>query len=412
MRKNDIKYGEKKYLINFPQTFKVHIIEPESSKKIDNSYLVENSLQNPLNSPSLLEFIESIKNLLIIVNDTARSTPTEKILKIILPSLQKTKYKIIIATGTHKVDFKKDLPKIFGALYKEVKDFVIVHNSKNDEMTYLGTTTFDNDIYLNKCIEDFEGIVVIGSVEPHYFAGFTGGRKSFLPGIAAYITIEKNHSFALNDKKSKIAILDENPVHEDMLEAISFIKKPIFSIQTVLDTEQNVIFASSGNIYDSFDKAVEFSRKYFIKKVSFKADIIVAEIETPFDKSLYQAHKGLENCKSVLKNNGIYILVAKCKDGLGSSNFVDLLKFANSLEELISFTKKEYKLGYHKSNRIAKFLLQNKLWLVSDLPDDIVTDIYMRNFHSVQEAIDSAIIIKGEKTKILIIKNAATVIPV
>jgi len=399
------------FAIRLPKRSIVNTLEPKKIWKIRAPFLVEKSLENSINSLNFIEFISNYKSILIVVNDSTRSTPTERILSIILPKMYKNEYKIIIATGTHKINIQKDFPRIFGKLSEKIQNSVIIHNSKEDEMIFFGSTSFNNKIYLNKCIDNFEGIITIGSVEPHYFAGFTGGRKSFLPGIASYQTIEKNHSFALDDENSKIAHLSGNPVHEDMIEAVSLINKPIYSIQTVFDTDQNVIFSSAGHINDSFNTVVDFSREIFIKKVPSYADIIIAEIEFPFDQSLYQAHKGLENCKSVLKKGGIFILVANCKEGFGSSNFVNLLLSSKSLDELTPATKNEYKLGYHKTYRIAKFLQHNSLWLVSNLPDSKVSEIFMKNHPSIQSAIDSAIKIKGEDVKILIVKNAATLIP-
>jgi len=178
---------------------------------------------------------------------------------------------------------------------------------------------------INRMVTEAGSILVIGSVEPHYFAGFTGGRKSFLPGVASHRTIERNHEGALSPR-SRVLSLEGNPVHEDMMAAMDILDEvPIFSIQTVLTADHRIYAVAAGDIHDSFRAAVERAKKVFCVRMGRKADIVVTVAAHPMDVDLYQSHKALENGKMALRPGGVIILVSRCREGVGEDQFYRLL---------------------------------------------------------------------------------------
>jgi nickel-dependent lactate racemase len=253
-------------------------------------------------------------------------------------------------------------------------------------------------------------IVIIGSVEPHYFAGYTGGRKSFLPGIAAYRTIEQNHKLALK-ASAKALSLEGNPVHEDMEDAILTVKeKEVFSIMTVLDRNERIYAATAGDITESLKAAIDKAHQVFSVEIKEKADIVVAVAPYPMDIDLYQSQKALDNGKFALNDNGILILVSKCRMGVGSDTFIKLLSSCRSPQETLDKIDKEFKLGYHKAAKMAEIARWAQMWAVTSLDDELLKSVFITPFHTLQEAIDKAITIKGEE-RILFLMNASLTVP-
>ncbi len=388
----------------------VEIIKPKKVAVFDQEKLIRESLQNPIDPPDLQTFLQDKQNILIIVNDGSRNTPTQIIISAIYDHIKNKNFKFIVALGTHRQPTKIEFDRIFGKYYHEFKDRIFCHDSQNDEMTYFGKTTRGTPVKINSEVIKADGVIVISSVEPHYFAGFTGGRKSFLPGIAAYNSIEQNHSLALMDKAT-ILELNGNPVHEDMKEAAMMITTETYCILAVLDTNDKVFYSTSGNIHSTLKNASEKVIEVFAPEIKEKADIIIAINKPPLNRNLYQSQKGLENCKSILKENGIFILVSGCNEGIGNNAFYELMASCKSPEMVFQKVEKNYKLGYHKAAKFVSFMQKNKLWFVSEIEDDVLENIFIRNFSSLQKAVNEAIILKGKDAKISLILNAGITVP-
>ncbi len=187
--------------------------------------------------------------------------------------------------------------------------------------------------------------------------------------------------------------------------------KPIFSIQTVLDGERRLYAATAGDINKSFDNAIAFAKEVFCVPIEEKADIVVSIAPYPMDVDIYQSQKAIDNGKLALKENGILILVAKCRTGIGPKTFYELLSSKNSSEEVLQMIKNEYKLGYHKAAKMAEIDLWADMWGVTDLDHEIMENVFIRPFCSIQEAIDEAIKEKGSNVKILFLMDGSITVP-
>ncbi|MGD9733803.1 MAG: nickel-dependent lactate racemase, partial [Desulfamplus sp.] len=364
-------------------------LEANDVKIGDQVDAIEQAMNNPCKSASLMEFLADARDLLIIVNDATRPTPTKTVMDVIWSGIKKKSIPVnfIIATGAHRGPTEEEYIQIFGSLYEEVKDKIIVHDAKKDEeMVFLGKSSNGTEMYVHKAGVDAHKIIIIGSVEPHYFAGYTGGRKSFLPGIASYKTIEQNHKLALVPEACALA-LEGNPVHEDMIDALKTVQKEIFSIMTVLDKNHKIYAVTAGDIHASFEAAIDRANEVFAVPIKKKADIVVSLVKFPADIDLYQAQKGLDNGKLALKENGILILVAKCRCGIGGKAFADLLGSCSTPKEVLETIDKGYKLGYHKAAKMAEIGLWAEMWGVTDIEPDTLAKLFIRPFASLQEAL-------------------------
>lgn len=373
--------------------------------------LVLRAVENPFGGPDLASFLSGAGKLLVIVNDQTRPTPTREVLTAIAPFLEGADPWFIIATGVHRGPTEEEYRSIFGdELFQRYREKIHAHDARRDEMVFLGTSRAGTEMYVNRMGVEAENIIVIGSVEPHYFAGYTGGRKGFLPGIASYATIEQNHRHALHPMARALS-LSGNPVHEDMVDALKVVDKKIFAIMTVLDKEHSIFAVSAGDINRSFDAAIADADRVFVAEVPEKADVVVSAAKYPMDIDLYQAQKAIDNGKLALKDGGILILVAGCRDGIGEESFASLLSSSDTPEGVLSAIEKGYRLGYHKAGKMAEVFLRAEVRAVTDLPDDLLRSMFIVPEHDVQEAVDRALLEKGDAAKVLFLPDGCVTVP-
>ena len=389
----------------------VDVLEANDVNIDNEDDTIQMALHDPINSKPFKRFLSDAKKVLVIVNDATRPTPTKKILGFILDELQQTNFNFIIATGAHRGPSTEEFLQIFGSFYDDIKDRIIVHDARiPEDMVFLGTSTNGTDMYVNKAGVEADKIIIISSVEPHYFAGYTGGRKSFLPGIAGYTTIEQNHKLALAPEARALA-LDGNPVHEDMMDAIKTVKQDIFSIMTVLDKHHNIYATCCGHIHDSFHAAIAMANKVFAAPLTDKADIVVSVVTFPQDIDLYQAQKGIDNAKLALKKGGIMILVAKCRCGIGGKAFADLLGSSDTPEDALETIEKGYVLGYHKAAKMAEIGLWAQMWGVTDIDPNLISKLFIKPFNDLQTAVDQALEEKGRDANVLFLMDGGLTVP-
>lgn len=388
------------------------IVYPNTVEIKDQKSVILDAVKNPIDSPGIHDFLDDTDPVLFVVNDATRPTPTAKILSLIWNELKNKNVKFLVATGMHRAPSEDEYIEIFGDKFNDIRSRVFSHDSRDDSKNiYIGQTSQGTDVYFDKLLDEVEKIVTITSVEPHYFAGYTGGAKSFLPGIARFSTIEQNHKLAL-EATAKALIIDGNPVREDIEEAYKLIKKDkkVFSIQTVLNKDHDVYYCACGDVERSFDEACKRAKDVFSVEIKEKSDIVVAVVPYPMDIDLYQSQKAIDNGKLVLNDNGIILLVSSCRKGLGEETFVRLLSDARNPDDALLKISNGFKLGYHKSAKVAEVMKWASIWAYVKLPLDLLDSIFIRGFENLQEAIDSAIEEKGNE-KILFLMDASLTVP-
>jgi nickel-dependent lactate racemase len=411
-----VHYGTGEQVVDI-EGLDVEVATPEELGEVDERAELTRALASPIASPSLADFLAGADDAIVIVNDAKRATPTARILEHIADDLGGVEnLTFIIATGTHRESTPDEIAKILGNAPARHNARVVVHDGRDPEtLRCLGKTPRGTEVCFNKLVLDASRIVIIGSVEPHYFAGFTGGRKAFLPGVAGYETVCSNHSHTLLPG-THLMSLEGNPVHEDMMDAIALLgDRAIFSIMVVIDSDHRICGAFTGDMNGSFETAVERSREVYSVDVSGKSEIVVAVALNPADSDLYQAHKAIESSKLALTRGGILILVAACGEGFGNDVFVEQLQSAETPPDVArNMTSKpggEYAIGDHKSVKLAELVMESDVWMVTDLPRNTIEDMFFRPFRSVQEALDAALEIKGRDTHVLFLMDAANTVP-
>ena len=360
---------------------------------------------------SFEKFMALPGDLLVIVNDGTRPTPTRYVLDVIGQDLANADASFLIATGSHRAPTRQEYDFIFGSWYERFKDRVYVHDCHAmDEMDFYGKTGRGTELYLNKLVKKAARVIVIGSVEPHYFAGYTGGRKAFLPGVAAYCSIEQNHKMALSPDAKALA-LEGNPVHDDLMEAMTLVKCPVYSIMTVLDKDHAIDTVTAGDITESFDEAVRAANRIFTAPLGSKADIVVTAAPYPMDVDLYQSQKAIDNAKLALKKGGTMILVSACREGIGGEAFAKLLSGASTPEQVLEKIRSGFRLGYHKAAKMAEVFMNATVQAYTELDDEQMKSIFITPVHDLQKAIDDAVAKYGPSSKVVFMPDGSVTVP-
>jgi len=269
-------------------------------------------------------------------------------------------------------------------------------------------------VKVNRLLAEAGGVVLINSVEPHYFAGYTGGRKSLFPGLAAYETVWANHRLSM-EPGSESLILSGNPVHEDLQDAMAIgtADKMIFSIQLVLDKDHRIGFAAAGGLDETFRRAVEMADKQFVLEIDRPYEVVVAAAPHPMDCNFYQTNKAIQSGALAVKEGGVLIVVSECPFGLGENQtlFDMLAAAASPAQALERAASQEYRLGVQQATRIAAILQRAEIWAVTSLKDDDVRAMFMTPFADVQTAVDAALAAQGADAQVLFLSEASITVP-
>jgi len=360
--------------------------------------------------------------LLIVVNDATRPTPSPEVLGVIAPQLDRWltepggELAFVIATGTHRAALPEEIERILGPdVARAHRARVFSHDAKDHRsLVSLGTTSRGTPVEVNRLLADARSVLVINSVEPHYFAGYTGGRKSLFPGLAGYDTVWANHRMSMQPG-SETLVLQGNPVHEDLEEALAIgvEGKRIFSIQLVLDKEHRVGFAAAGDLESTFASAVAVADRQFVLDIDRLNEVVVAAAPYPMDCNLYQTNKAIQAGALALKDGGILIVVSQCPFGLGENQTLfDMLSAAESPAHAIERANvEEYRLGVQQATRIASILQRAEIWAVSSLDDADVRAMFMTPYHDLQQAVDDALEKQGPESQVLFLVESSITVP-
>ena len=357
--------------INLPVGIK--IVEPNLK---DFSILNKELIAKQVMTPGLIDFVQS-DDTLCIVNDGHRATPSQLILEQLAKIENHKITTIIIATGTHSPPTQMEIDQIVGRYDKKLNAKLLVHDSLSPDLVMIGTTSQGTEVRINPIVKSFTRILCINSVEPHYFAGFTGGIKSLVPGLAAKTTVEKNHSWAL-DENSEPLNIESNPLPLDLWETRGMIKAEVYGIQMV-SVGKDIYGVHTDELRTAFMAAVEQSRKILSVKLDKLYDVIVSIVYPPLDRSLYQAQKGIENTRQVLKPGGEMILLAECHEGIGNTAFYEtIIKYKHPSDVMNALNRKNYHFGDHKAYKFASLTNESKLTLVGQLDENQTRKFFAR----------------------------------
>ena len=360
----------------------------------DSVKAIVDSLKRPVGTPSLAELINANDKIAIIVSDITRPCPTHKILPPLLRELKKNGIRydnvsIVFATGIHRKQTPEEQKNLVGSnVFGKVKIF---ENDAEDYQSHqtLGVTSRGTSVSIDRRLVNCDFIIGVANIEIHYYAGYTGGAKSLLPGVASREAIQQNHSL-LFQPGAQPGKADGNPVREDFEEAAK-IAGLNFILNVVLNDKREITGVFSGDFVKAHRAGVSQVDQMYKVPIREKADIVIASAGGfPKDINLYQAHKALDNAGYAVRDGGIIILVAECADGLGSKTFEKWIMKSLTPDDVIGRLRRNFVIGGHKAFYIAQLTKKAKIFLVSSLPDDVVKKAFMEPYKTIDGALKAA----------------------
>lgn len=311
---------------------------PKSEKSEDE--LVLEAMANPIGSPKLSELAKGKKDVVIICSDHTRPVPSKHIIPFMLKEIREgnpdADITLLIATGFHRETTREELVHKFG---EEIVDSekIVIHDSRDmDAMANIGVLPSGAPLLINKIAAKADLLVSEGFIETHFFAGFSGGRKSILPGVSSQVTVLGNHCAKFIDSPySRTGILENNPIHKDMV-AASKMANQAYIVNVVIDADKKVVHAVAGDATEAHVAGCEFLQKYCQVVPKKAADIAISTNGGyPLDQNMYQSVKGMTAAESAVKDGGILIMVSNCGDGHGGEGFYEALRDCSSPAELM-----------------------------------------------------------------------------
>ena len=339
-----VDYGKDGVWLDFPEdVFVVGRLNMENLKEPEKELM--KSLRNPISSPPLHKLAEGRKKACIVISDNTRPVPNEFLLRGIISEIENKveEIRILIANGIHK---KLDEDAIEELVGKDIaRRFEILNHDAFDmeNLEFLGKTKREIPIYVNKNYLDADLRILTGLIEPHFMAGYSGGRKSICPGISGYETVKYFHSpMLLEPPESDNCIIEGNPVHEEAM----FIAKKVgvdFIVNVTLDFEKMVTGIFSGDLEKAWFEGVRYASTYLEYPVRRLYDVVITSNGGyPLDRNYYQTVKGLVAAARLVKEGGVIIVLSECRDGLGSEHFKENLALLKDmgLDDYISYISK------------------------------------------------------------------------
>lgn len=329
-----LQYGKGGLNVAVPEGFEVTVIEKPSMPVVCNHQRkIQSALNSAVSSPALRLLAEQSKTACVLVCDITRPVPNHLLIPPILETLLEAGIKggdilLLIATGLHRPNVGEELCTLLGdsPLLESIR--VDNHDGRDDEMhVYLGRTANGTQIKLDRRFVDADLKLVTGLVEPHFMAGFSGGRKVIVPGVAHDSTIRTLHnSKFLSDPRCRACEVETNPLHSELLTIIAQLRQhcgtEIYGVNVVIDADRRLSFVNFGELETSHDEAMTYSSKYSVVKLDRQYPIVLTTgAGYPLDQTYYQSIKGLVTPLDIIEPNGTLILAAECKDGLGSQSF-------------------------------------------------------------------------------------------
>ena len=395
---------------------KAHHYKPTASQQ----ELVKEALENPIGSPRLRDLAKGKQKIVIVTSDHTRPLPTKIVAPLLLAEIREgnptAEIIFLIATGFHRPMTPQELDMKFGA---EVlaSEKIVMHDCRDEaSMITIGKLPSGGDIVINKLAMEADLLISDGFIEPHFFAGFSGGRKSILPGIVSKVTVLSNHcSKFIAHENARAGVLDGNPLHIDMLYAAKQAKLG-FIFNVVIDAEKKIIKAFAGDAEHAHLAGCAFVKELASVK-AVPADIVVTSNGGyPLDQNVYQAVKGMSAAESTCKPGGVIVIAAACNDGHGGQTFYDWFLQAKGgaaeiMDKIMAIDMESTVADQWEAQIAARVLLKHPVIIISDQCDhEVIKNMFFKAAYTMEEAMEIAEAIVGKEATVTVIPDGVSVI--
>jgi nickel-dependent lactate racemase len=373
-----LAYGKDGLSVNVPNY--ATVIEPTHLERIENDHeAVLRALRNPSGTKPLREMVKSSDRVVIVISDITRPTPNQTLIPWILeelPHVPLENVTIINGLGTHRDQTREEFIEMLGETVVDSVRIINHHCHEKSELTHLGTSSFSCEVYLNKDYVEADFRIVTGFIEPHFFAGFSGGPKGIMPGIAGIETILTFHNAKMiGHPLATWGILDNNPLQEMTREVNTFCK-PDFLLNVALNGEKEITNVFAGEMAKAHGIGCAYVKEHAMVKCDHRYDVVITtNAGYPLDQNLYQAVKGMDAARMIVKQGGTIICVAECSEGMPDhGNFVKILQMRKSPKELLEMINDPsfQMFDQWEAQRLAMIQEWADVYVYSTLPDESV----------------------------------------
>ena len=378
---------------------------------------VQRAIQNPIGSPPLREIVSNGDKIVIIVNDITRPSPSEIMVREIVRELNELEISdqditIVIATGTHRPNTPAEMKKMLGPIADRFQ--VFNHDCQDQEnLVYIGDTSQGLEIYINKLVARANIRILTGIIAPHHGAGFSGGRKSIVPGVASLRTLKEHHSLPIRSFNPVYGVLHGNSFHEQAVEATRLVGVD-FIVNVVPNAKKEIVAVVAGDLEEAHEAGANICRQMCEVTMPEKADIVLTSPGGyPRDINLYQALKAVATAEMAVKPEGVIILVAECPEPIEDTDFPRWLRAADTPKEVIErFQKEGFTIGSAKAFALARAVDQFQVIIVSEkIAVDELDGLFVTGATTLEDAFEIAEKIVGHQSKVLIIPHGNNLIP-
>lgn len=397
-------------------TAKMHGFHAEKTQE----QLVLDALEHPVGSPRLRELAKDKQKIVIVTSDHTRAVPSKITLPLLLKEIRsgnpQADITILIATGLHRPTTEEEQRRMFGDDIVGHEKIAINNAFDPEQFVELCTLPSGAVFQVNKLAAQCDLLVTEGFVEPHFFAGFSGGRKSILPGVCSERTVNENHSYkAVSHPRSNSGMLKDNPIHADMLCAAKAVNVQ-FIFNVALDGEKKIVAAWAGDLEKAHEAGVAFIRQWSQCPVVTGDIVVTSNGGYPLDQNLYQSPKAMATAEACAGEDGVIIMCCSCCDGMGGAHFGEILQRGtpDEIDRYLSEIPPQKTIPEQWCAQVCvRVLRKHQVILVTTFLDhDEVRRANMIPASTPDEALEIAYRLKGNHARVVVIPDGVSVLTV
>jgi nickel-dependent lactate racemase len=414
-----LTYGEGHLEIGFPSE-RTTVIEPTLHAGLPNERTaLFAALDEPVGRPPLRQLLRPNSRVVIVFTDITRPTPNHRMIPWLLEYLSALvpaeNITLLNALGTHRPNTRAELAKMLTP--GVVEHYRVINHEPENPAAHIqvGVTRDGTPALLNRHLIEADVRIITGFIEPHFFAGFSGGPKGIMPGVAHLTTVMSNHgAHNIGDPNAAFGITEGNPIWEEMRD-LALRAGPSFLLNVALNEQRQITGFFAGDLLAAHQAGIEFVRRAAMQPVDGLFDVVVTTNSGyPLDLNLYQGVKGLSAGARILKPGGTLILAAECREGVPAGSPLDkLLRSVSSPEEVLALlaTPGFVRPEQWQAQILALIQRRAKILVHSSLPDEIIRAAHLTPCHDIAAAVAQALAGHGSQARVAVLPQGPLTIP-
>lgn len=416
--KINLAYGQGHLPVELPDK-RTTIIEPNHTPGLANERdAVSAALAKPIGAPPLREWVRPGDRVCIVFTDITRATPNHRLIPWLLDHLShipREQITLLNSLGTHRPNTREELERLLTP--EVVRDYRVVNHEPENHaaLVQFGVTRDGTPALLNRHLAQADARIITGFIEPHFFAGFSGGPKGIMPGVAGLETVVSNHGAKnIGDPRSTFGVTEGNPIWEEMRD-IALRVGPSFLVNVSLNEERQITGVFAGDLLQAHKAGFEFVRRSAMQRVKSPFEIVVTTNSGyPLDQNLYQGVKGMSAGARIIQEGGTLILACECREGVPARSPLDqLLRSADSPDEILALLATPGFVRPEQWQAQIQSLIQRRarVLLHSSLPDETVRSAHLTPCRDISQAVNERLAQLGPDARVAVLPQGPLTIP-